>query len=629
MDPLPPEEHGQNPDSVILFDGVCNLCNAAVQWVLERDRAARFKFASLQSQAATDLLRKSGVAGVEALPDSIALVDRDGVHLRSDAALRIGRGLGFPYRLITLTRPVPRSIRDGIYDWVARNRYRWFGKRDTCMLPTPDRARRFLDGGALEGAASPLAGSPEAPTGTAVPNAGAGEPPAPVDDAVGGASRPSHTHRSWVTAWLTRFAIAYVVVYMAPFPLTLLGYLGALPGVDLIPGFMTAVGWIASLHGRVMTPLVVWTADALFGISTSAAGTGSGDRAFNYVDLLLDLVLALLVSVAWTVAVRRRQVSPRVFDGSRTLARFYLGTTMLLYGWIKLFPLQFILPGPDRLLQPYGDSSPMGLAWTFLGASIGYQMFAGASELIAGYLLFWRRTALLGALAAFAVLLNVFAINMFFDVPVKLFSGHLILMSVFIMAPDLPRLAGLFGFGLPTHPDRTEPFWSGWSALRPPRVGWIHTAFVLAITAFHVSNNLSASRQRGVLAEPHPLAQVYRVQDFTLDGQTGRDLEDGERWVRFGLNPRSSVATVQWASGLAVRMRLTVDTEAETLSFYDRGGSPPPTPDMTYRVDGDGTIHLQGLFEGDTIRASARPEDEDALLRSRGFHWVNEYPFNR
>lgn len=622
----PPHNQRQDPGAVILFDGVCNLCNAAVQWVIERDRDARFTFASLQSQAATEVLRGAGVETPDSLPDSIALVDDEGVHLRSDAAIRIARGLGFPYSLVGLTRPVPRFVRDGVYDWVARNRYRWFGRRDTCMLPTPDRAARFLDGGALRGAPREPGGS-SASSGATSEEGGDDPPPSDTEPSEEAPDRSDSTSR--VTAWATRFAIAYVVLYMAPFPLTLLTYLGAVPGVDLIPGFMTAVGWVVSLHGRILTPLVVWTADTLFNIQASAGSTGSGDRAFHYVDLLVDLVLALGVSVAWTAAIRRPRVTPQVLDGSRTLARFYLGTTLLTYGWIKLFPLQFILPGPDRLLQPYGDSSPMGLAWTFFGASVGYQMFAGASELVAGYLLFWRRTALLGALAAFAVLLNVLAVNVFFDVPVKLFSAHLVLMSVFIMGPDLPRLAGLFGFGLPTSPDRTPPFWSGWSPLRPPRVGWIHTAFVLAITAFHVSNNLAASRERGILAEPHPLAQVYRVQTFDLAGRSGPELEDRERWVRFGLNPRYSVATVQWASGLAVRMRLTVDPEAGGLSFYDRGGSPPPTPDMSYRVDSEGTLHLEGWFDGDSVRVSARPEDQDALLTSRGFRWINEYPFNR
>lgn len=137
------------PHPVILFDGVCNLCSASVQWIIERDRGATFRFASLQSDVARDLLAAHGVSiDQDADPDSVMLVDRDGVHEHSDAALRIARGLGRPWSLAWSLRFVPRFVRDGLYRLVARNRYRWFGRKDACWLPTPDLRARFLDWGA-------------------------------------------------------------------------------------------------------------------------------------------------------------------------------------------------------------------------------------------------------------------------------------------------------------------------------------------------------------------------------------------------------------------------------------------------------------------------------------------------
>jgi predicted DCC family thiol-disulfide oxidoreductase YuxK len=133
---------------VILFDGVCNLCNSAVQWVIERDKEGRFDFASLQSDAARRELGKvMDPNEIDALPDSIVLLDSDGVHVRSAAALRILRGLDSWFLLLRLGVVLPRPIRDAVYDMVARNRYRWFGRRDTCMTPTPEVAARFLDAG--------------------------------------------------------------------------------------------------------------------------------------------------------------------------------------------------------------------------------------------------------------------------------------------------------------------------------------------------------------------------------------------------------------------------------------------------------------------------------------------------
>lgn len=131
---------------VILFDGVCNLCNGAVQWLIERDPEAHFRFAALQSAAAASLLRTrlpEDWAG--SLPDSIVLVDEAGVHVESDAALRIARLLPRPHRWLSWSRVLPRFFRDPVYRFVARNRYRWFGERDACMVPTPELRERFLD----------------------------------------------------------------------------------------------------------------------------------------------------------------------------------------------------------------------------------------------------------------------------------------------------------------------------------------------------------------------------------------------------------------------------------------------------------------------------------------------------
>jgi predicted DCC family thiol-disulfide oxidoreductase YuxK len=128
---------------VILFDGVCNLCNGFVQFVIARDPQARFRFASLQSIAAAALL--NGRMRQGALPDSVLLVEDGRIYTQSTAALRVARGLGFPWNLSYGLVIVPKPIRDGVYAWVARNRYAWFGKRDVCMVPTPDLQARFLD----------------------------------------------------------------------------------------------------------------------------------------------------------------------------------------------------------------------------------------------------------------------------------------------------------------------------------------------------------------------------------------------------------------------------------------------------------------------------------------------------
>jgi predicted DCC family thiol-disulfide oxidoreductase YuxK len=126
-------------EHIVLFDGVCNLCNAAVRFILARDPQGRFRFASLQSDVARRLLKGDGP------PETIVLIEAGKIYAKSTAALRIARGLRFPWPLFYGLAVVPLFLRDLVYDWVARNRYRWFGKRDTCMLPTPETRGRFLE----------------------------------------------------------------------------------------------------------------------------------------------------------------------------------------------------------------------------------------------------------------------------------------------------------------------------------------------------------------------------------------------------------------------------------------------------------------------------------------------------
>jgi predicted DCC family thiol-disulfide oxidoreductase YuxK len=127
---------------ILLFDGVCNLCNGSVQWLIAHDPAARFRFASLQSEAGRALLAKHGLAQ-DAL-DTVVLVDGAAHFTKSDAALEAARRIGGVWSLAALLKIVPRPLRDAAYGWVARNRYARWGKRDECWVPTPELRARFL-----------------------------------------------------------------------------------------------------------------------------------------------------------------------------------------------------------------------------------------------------------------------------------------------------------------------------------------------------------------------------------------------------------------------------------------------------------------------------------------------------
>ena len=128
---------------LVLFDGVCNFCDAAVDFILARARSGRFRFASLQGSTARGLAERIGP--LPATPNSIVLVTGAIIYTESSAALRILAGLGGCWCLALGLLVVPAAIRDRVYRWFARNRYRWFGKRDTCRVPEPHERARLLD----------------------------------------------------------------------------------------------------------------------------------------------------------------------------------------------------------------------------------------------------------------------------------------------------------------------------------------------------------------------------------------------------------------------------------------------------------------------------------------------------
>lgn len=133
-------------DAVILFDGVCNLCNSSINFIIDRDRAGRFKFAALQTpEAAPYVTRCNRKAADESdLLQSILLVEKGTCYAKSTAALRIARRLDGAWPLLYGFIIIPGFARDYVYDWIARNRYKWFGKQDACRLPTPELRQRFL-----------------------------------------------------------------------------------------------------------------------------------------------------------------------------------------------------------------------------------------------------------------------------------------------------------------------------------------------------------------------------------------------------------------------------------------------------------------------------------------------------
>ena len=270
-----------------------------------------------------------------------------------------------------------------------------------------------------------------------------------------------------------RFSFAYWIIYNWSFLLR-----------SIIPvyGFKVDM-W----YQQLLASAAQWVATHVIKIEDELVPglrNGSGDTTEAYIIALIFFVLAISAALIWTVADCWRRTNYRIMkDLLRSYLRYVLAFWMLSYGLAKvgLYGNQFSPISEFQFNKYWGDSSPMNVVWSFMGASQAYTVFAGMGEVIGGLLLVWRRTATLGALVVLGVMTNVMMLNYCYDVPVKLFSTHLVCMAVYILLYDAGRLANLLFLN-----GTVEP-----ASLRPPYTNnitiWIQRALKLAILVIAVA----------------------------------------------------------------------------------------------------------------------------------------------
>jgi hypothetical protein len=409
---------------------------------------------------------------------------------------------------------------------------------------------------------------------------------------------------------LFRFVFVYFLVYLLPFPL------------DVIPGAET----VNQKYQNLWNAVVPWVAAHVFHVGIPAQPAGSGDTTYNYVQIFCYAVLAAAAALVWTLLDRKRPNYARLHEWFRIYVRFALAVVMLGYGMAKVFKGQFPDPPLGRLLQTYGSSSPMGILWTFMGASTAYTVFSGLCEVVGGLLLTARRTALLGALVSMGVLANIVMLNFCYDVPVKLYSSHLFLMGLLIAAPDLKRLASLLVLNR-----RVEPVEPYRLFARP----WLHraslvlrTLLIVSLAGYLLYGAYQARKEYGDLAPRSPLYGVWNVDEFEVDGVARPPLlSDEVRWRRMTFEYPGFVA-VQPMNESRRRMVYLLKLGKDKMILTKRDDSKWQLA-LSYQQPHPGFLTLDGTLDGQKVRARLSREDNSFLLVNRGFHWVNEIPFNR
>lgn len=394
---------------------------------------------------------------------------------------------------------------------------------------------------------------------------------------------------------------------------------GAFPGWDLLMKYPTEL-----LH-----QFIPWVGKHVLGLSEAITvfTNGSGDTTYDYVLVFTIFVVSVLGTVIWSVLDSRKMEYDRLYYWLTVAVRFYVGLMLFNYGLVKVIKLQFPYPGFSRLTQPLGEFSPMGLAWTFLGFSKGYNLFMGVAEMAALLLLF-RRTMTFGAIITLMTAANVMAVNYFYDVPVKLLSTTLVVMTLFLLARDAERLYRFFIRGelvrLPVIPAPT--FDRRWLRITKPVLKYLVIVGTVITGAIQVNGY---TKQFGENAPKPKLYGLYMVENYIVNNDTVPALKtDTLQWTQLQIE-REGFARVRYMNDRLVGFSTQLDTTEKRFDFT----VPRDTvPKFSLRFDDSdpNRLLLNGIIDQDTVSiVMKRKTKSDFLLINRGFNWISEYPFNR
>ena len=399
----------------------------------------------------------------------------------------------------------------------------------------------------------------------------------------------------------------------------------------LLPKFgVILVSWLSLASLRP----AIWLAHHVFHITGVGAGihaTGSGDTAINWIAIAVMFVYSILAALIWPLFDRRLE-----YRATAAWLRFLLRLTLVLamanYGFSKLFPMQMPPPSLAVLNEPLGNTSPMTLLWTLIGLNPAYEMICGAIEVAAALLLFFRRTALLGAILTCLVMGNVLLYNLFFDVPVKIYSMHLVLFAIAIVVPDWRALWAFFWQHKPAAPTALVVPPAERRALRVITLT-LEIALALMILASLPRHYQSFARTQASLRHPGALTGEWRVEPTAtvLPGQSVSSpvvTGDGRPVTDFVLEPNGRV-TLRDSGGVLWRAGVEIESKSHTFSLFRDGQDP-----LLYNFSQPDPLHLvltpaEETRTGGSLYLTRVPLPDHYPLLDRGFHFINEWALER
>lgn len=425
-------------------------------------------------------------------------------------------------------------------------------------------------------------------------------------------------HWSQTTKIAFRFVFSYLLLYIGP---------GA---VGSMPSYRTQEQVEAGIWSRIWHPIVPWVGEHILQIKGNFAEVpnGSGDQLYDYVLIFCMVLAAIAIAAIWSALDRKRPNYQQLYRWLRVFMRLVAAWAMLGYGVKKLIGAQFPAPDLVRLVEPFGQATPMGMLWTFMGVSWLYSFFGGFGETLGGVLLLFPRLTTLGALVSGAMMTNVLMLNLCYDVPRKILSVHLVLMCLVLLIPDFRRLGNVLVFNRATEPVPQVPLFDDKQLNRIALIAQVaFGAYVLWVAGAQSVKDL-----KNFVSLPEPTRGVWTVNEYIEDGIVHPPLvTDAGRWqtVVFD-NP--TVFTFIAMDGKRSQYLMQLDGARNTAQIWH-----PADPDhkstLTLQYAGNNQMMLEGQVEGRHISTKmGRVDMSDAQkypLLNKGLQWVNPYIDNR
>ncbi len=388
-----------------------------------------------------------------------------------------------------------------------------------------------------------------------------------------------------------------------------------------------------------------WICSHIFHVQKKLYFYPDSDYLAGYLQHLCELLLALIITAVWSILDRNRPNYRRLYAWFTLYLRSMLAITLFGYGFDKVFPLQFGTMTPDRLAKPMGEMDMFNVLWTFMAASVPYTVFSGTLEVIAGVLLLLPRLEMLGAFLSVAVMSNVFLLNMDYGVPVKLFSSHLLLVSILLAAPGLVRLANLLVLRRTTAPIQPQCLSNNRWIHRGGRFGLAAFATIMGIvTFFSFRGHFKQLKAEAVKAQSMPYYGMWKVDTFIVP-ITNSSAPPSLFTPKLEKEYRVSPGTDHWEGlNFSAPNRMTILLRDGVTDGVDLSKQPDPTTGQTQVTDSDDptwkaslifvpsgqdVLSIQGVVNGISIQAKYHKREVSKFpLTQEKFRWIQDDPAN-